>query len=107
MTKWTTPDDLVARLRKGVRRMDVKPADNNAAERDLAKAAADRIEHLEVAVQETAFELIAAYGQAGDALDRVAKLETAIIAALRAPDEDSSRDILRKGLHGETTPPQG
>lgn len=46
--------DLVYRLRKGVRRLDLKPADNNNAERALAKEAADEIERLRGALQEIA-----------------------------------------------------
>jgi len=63
--------------------------------------AVKRVAALEAAAQETALELIATHGQAGDALDRVAKLEAAIIAALRAPDEATSREILRKARDGE------
>jgi hypothetical protein len=86
MTKCTIPDDLVERLR--------------ANGLDECDEAIDRIEQLEAEAQETALELIAAHGQAGDALDRVAKLEAAIIAALRAPDEASSREILKKARDG-------
>ena len=38
--------DIVDQLRRGVRRLDVKASENNAAERTLAKQAADEIEKL-------------------------------------------------------------
>jgi hypothetical protein len=43
--------DLVARLRKGARRVDVKPADNNLAERTLAAEAAHEIERLRYVIK--------------------------------------------------------
>ncbi len=42
--------DLVKALRKGARRPDRKPVDNNFAERDLGVAAADEIERLRSAI---------------------------------------------------------
>jgi hypothetical protein len=91
--------DLVKRLR--IPNAYCGPKFDRAIVEPLKRQAADRIEALEAAAQETALELIAAHGQAGDALDRAAKLEAAIIAALRAPDEASTREILRKARDGE------
>jgi hypothetical protein len=78
MTKWTIPDDLVGRLKQ--------PWDVDRS-----------------VMSQTGMWM----NQRREAAARIEALEAAIIAALRAPDESSSREILRKGLHGETTPPQG
>ncbi len=45
-------DDLVKRLRRGVRRVDMTAADNTTAERHRAQEAADRIEALEAALRD-------------------------------------------------------
>lgn len=92
MTNHTTPDDLVKRAKFALHDMRGKLG--------MFSQCLDRIEQLEAELRGRRLERDHANDCADAAIDRVKQLEAAIIAALRAPDEDTTREILRNARDG-------